>query len=494
MTIPSIVRIYLLLFFLKVSLLSLFFIPRWETPDESGHFSYISDIAEGRGIPVLGKSRMVNFFYDDLDYPVDTPEVNWIAQHPPLYYLLMAPAYKVAQWTGAGLTQTVHWLRILNAAITTIFLYLLYCFGRTLMPKGEIISFTGLCIVGSVPMFSNIAAGINNTMLLGLLFTAGLWQTSCYLNQRKTRYLYWAGVFMGLAGFTKYTALPAIAAWGLLLAVEAKVWKSLKHFKILTLTAVLCMSPIVLWSLRNYIILGTPLPLSFNPEGEPKLDLGFFQYLAKYRIFESYYRGFWSQLGWIGVPGDGRASLLTLPRGMLPFYGGLLVLFAGSAFCYALKGFFAGDSRKNRLFAAAIILIVTATATRILVPTSNSWIQIGLGLWLAGFLLAMYRTVYGEHDEREYPFHIQAAACIILISFLIPLVSESFEATRYSGFLRASWGRYFFPFSGLLMAGLVFPGLKQLSRLGNWIILLPIATQAAECWLWVYHAAPFYQR
>ena len=52
-------------------------IPVFETPDENGHYAYIHELTEGRGLPVQGA-------------PSGRRVTGYVASHPPLYYALCA--------------------------------------------------------------------------------------------------------------------------------------------------------------------------------------------------------------------------------------------------------------------------------------------------------------------------------------------------------------------------------------------------------------------
>jgi hypothetical protein len=52
-------------------------IPIFETPDANGHYAYIHELTEGRGLPVQGA-------------PSGERVTGYIASHPPLYYALCA--------------------------------------------------------------------------------------------------------------------------------------------------------------------------------------------------------------------------------------------------------------------------------------------------------------------------------------------------------------------------------------------------------------------
>jgi len=117
--------IFLLLFIGKAAFLGLSLIPRWEIADESGHFSYIQDIASGKGIPVLHESLITPFFLKDLGLGY-YPESNWIAQHPPLYYLVMAPVYWLANKFGSTPVVPFYVCRFFSGLFGAIVLLFIY--------------------------------------------------------------------------------------------------------------------------------------------------------------------------------------------------------------------------------------------------------------------------------------------------------------------------------------------------------------------------------
>ncbi|HYT31215.1 MAG TPA: hypothetical protein VEO37_01370, partial [Thermoanaerobaculia bacterium] len=75
-----------LVFLLKAILLALFVTPLWDVPDESGHYAIVADLADGRGLPLGGKSVLPPDIVADWGKgralaPEET--WNWVAQHPP---------------------------------------------------------------------------------------------------------------------------------------------------------------------------------------------------------------------------------------------------------------------------------------------------------------------------------------------------------------------------------------------------------------------------
>ena len=133
--------------------------PPLEGPDEYQHIAVIHYLVENRALPVYGQAKVPVSLYDDIvanphpnhstdqtrrigaqsyetfydNTPVrisDAPINLYQAQHPPLYYILMAPLYS---WSRSVLDfrSTVYLLRFVNlvaAAFAVVFLlYPLRC-------------------------------------------------------------------------------------------------------------------------------------------------------------------------------------------------------------------------------------------------------------------------------------------------------------------------------------------------------------------------------
>ena len=67
----------ILIAFLALAMAYGWTIPTFESPDASGHYAYIHELTEGRGLPVQGE-------------PSGERVTGYVTSHPPLYYLLSA--------------------------------------------------------------------------------------------------------------------------------------------------------------------------------------------------------------------------------------------------------------------------------------------------------------------------------------------------------------------------------------------------------------------
>ena len=93
--IPFALWLILILFFIKCTVLAFSITPLWDIPDESAHYSYIQDIAMGNGLPVLGETPIAQNVMESWRFDRNIIEMNWIAQHPPLYHIMGAFLLKV---------------------------------------------------------------------------------------------------------------------------------------------------------------------------------------------------------------------------------------------------------------------------------------------------------------------------------------------------------------------------------------------------------------
>jgi hypothetical protein len=87
-------------------------LPPWEGFDETGHYSYVQQIADGGGLPAPQSARLgqdveqwsaaarVHEVPKEPRRYVPGATGNWQAQHPPLYYLTLLPVYWATRdWT-----------------------------------------------------------------------------------------------------------------------------------------------------------------------------------------------------------------------------------------------------------------------------------------------------------------------------------------------------------------------------------------------------------
>ncbi|HEY6929550.1 MAG TPA: glycosyltransferase family 39 protein, partial [Thermoanaerobaculia bacterium] len=206
------------LFLVKTAVLALFVTPLWDVPDEVGHYALVADIADGRGLPLPGRSVIPpDVIADWATKKTLSPEekLNWVAQHPPLFHLLAVPFLEAARFA----THDSHWIyrapRLLSALSGAA--ALLVFFALLLEASGDpFLSLTAAASVGFVPMFSHMASGTNHDVFLALLcavatlYWVRLSRTGQFSDASKM------AVALALAGAVKFSALVVAGALVLL--------------------------------------------------------------------------------------------------------------------------------------------------------------------------------------------------------------------------------------------------------------------------------------
>ena len=99
---PRPIHFLALLLALQALFLAFFVTPLGDIPDESGHYAYVIDMTKGRPLPVLGKpehgkGEIPADLWKDYEGLVERHRVNYIVQHPPLYYAVAAIPYALTK-------------------------------------------------------------------------------------------------------------------------------------------------------------------------------------------------------------------------------------------------------------------------------------------------------------------------------------------------------------------------------------------------------------
>lgn len=239
-------------------------LPAFEGFDENAHYSLLRQIADTGKIPLYGKStldRAVEDYkgpvpYGSLTPPFDKGLVyskffaaqdraesydktcrapqkpaaykpgrmsNWQAQHPPLYYVLLAPLEKITR--GFSLVAQIFTLRFASylLALAGVFLGFLAAKKDSSLQSGAAAGFMLYPII--LPMFFPEFTRIGNDSLC--LFLAGLtaFLLSAWLQKPRSELLPTAiGLTLGLGLLTKAFFIPIAAAIALFLLIRS--WKS----------------------------------------------------------------------------------------------------------------------------------------------------------------------------------------------------------------------------------------------------------------------------
>ncbi|HEX7253507.1 MAG TPA: hypothetical protein VF376_11545, partial [Thermoanaerobaculia bacterium] len=315
------------LFLVKTVVLALFVTPLWDVPDEVGHYALIADIADGRGLPLPGRSVIPpDVIADWATKKTLSPEekLNWVAQHPPLFHLLAVPFLEAARLA----THDSHWIyrapRLLSAISGAA--ALLVFFALLLEASGDpFLSFTAAASVGFVPMFSHMASGTNHDVFLALLCAvAALYWVRLSRTGRFADAVPMA-VALALAGAVKFSALVVAGALVLLSIPFLGARRRARVLQTLVVGAVAFSLP-ALWTLRQWILLGNA---RVHPVSRRPFEMGsLFAYLRDNPVFDHTFKNFIGLIGWTGT-GGGEVRWFQIS-------GGFLAVFIALALAYSL--------------------------------------------------------------------------------------------------------------------------------------------------------------
>jgi hypothetical protein len=300
-------RIFLPLYFLTLLLIGLGYLsilPAFEGFDENAHYSSIRQIADTGTIPIYGASFLdqeVTDYqgpspYGSLTPPFDEgmtyskffaqPHLlehyllaycqssmptsyrpsqvqNWQSQHPPLYYILLAPLEKITE--NFSFMTRIFLLRLASflLALSGVVLGLMACknSNKPLKDNPSVVGFMLYPLV--LPMFFTEFTRIGNDSLCLFLVGTIAFLLSKLLNDENDKKLSLAiGVALGLGLLTKAFFIPITAALCLFLMVrifldKRKSTTQLKHWQNL----ILVLLPAVLigggWYVYKFIAFGT---------------------------------------------------------------------------------------------------------------------------------------------------------------------------------------------------------------------------------------------
>lgn len=339
------------LFFALTALLSIVQ-PLARTPDEAAHMQYVQFIAGQQRLPIFA--------------PVGGGEAGYEAQHPPLYYALMALPYALT----AGLEEHWRWhvLRWLTALLVGGGGFLVSrAFFLRLWPDAPRVAFLGTAVTMLMPLTILYSGYINPDGFAFLMVSIALYLA--LLTAREEPSLVRAallGLTIGAASLTKISALiavvPAAVAWVYL----ARGGNSRAWLRDAAVSLVIALAVGAWWYARNLMYYGSPFIHTAAPYGSA-LDnafasgrFGFLAWLAARETFLST----WIQRGWLPGPAEWL------------FYGLVIVLVVGAVVAWIAQRREATDEPETSgLRAQGAVLSVATLIAVVLGQQSAFWLS-----------------------------------------------------------------------------------------------------------------------
>lgn len=275
-------------------------------PDDTGHLSYIQYIASERRLPILNETPLESVtlkchqYYNDRsssgyeNFLVTKEEFdkrsdgNWIAQHPPLYYLIMTPVYLITKLFTNQLSIIIIVLRI----ITITFGLLFICTISKIMDLLQSKKIVQYCILSSIVFSMPIQyyfSNITNDSLLIYLCALSLYFLLKYRIKKQEKSYFHFVICCALICITKYTGALVIITY-----IAYFLWFSLKENRIkktlkLSLQGIFLGGMIVFpVFMRNFILYGNPLAVA--QVGNDTFNMSFTQFIIDKNYLDILYQ------------------------------------------------------------------------------------------------------------------------------------------------------------------------------------------------------------
>ncbi len=295
--------------------------PTWQSPDEPAHFNYVRHVWETRSLPVLQPGDYPADLLEELKrlkWPADRPvdAIRYESHQPPLFYLLAAPIYGLAQALGASLRGTVIAVRLVSVALGSVGLYVAWRVGRLSLPESSTVVLAAVGLVAFLPMHLAITAAVNNDSLAELTLLLLLWlclaRVVGYVPQR--RFIVLGALLVATALLTKTTIY--VAAIALPAAAEGIAWWRRHRFGLTPALAVLAgiyLGALLLsgwWFVRNTAVYGSGDYFGWQRHDSIVVgQLTSRDYLAQVGLarglregLATVFQSFWGIFGWMGAP------------------------------------------------------------------------------------------------------------------------------------------------------------------------------------------------
>ena len=470
------------LFFCKAIFLAWWVTPLWEIPDETGHFSYAREFVETGRIPVLGLSVIAS----DIESNVrgqrrEKQSSNYIAQHPPAYYVGAGLAWKAATY----LTANPQWLfkapRVMSALAGAMTLVVLY--GLLVLATGDRLSSLSASVcVGCIPMFTHMSTGTNHDTTVTLFTAWAVFFWIRFLQGKQTSHAYLMAMWLSLACVTKMTVLVLVFPMLFFVVIElAQPWR----MKIVHMAGIACAALLLpgLWMLRAFHLHGNPFAVADGLAATAgRLDASLLDYLSKTEALDIFFTFFWGMFGFAGAYRD--IILLRIGGWPLSFYSWMsfiLVFLAALMLARQVVGNTKISTAPGFSGHSSLIEMWYAWIKNFRFIERAPWIVLVAAVIMGAMA---YQMIYSPSEARLLFFSFcvflsVAATCVfvkLLTSeerlacysilttafFMLVFVWTIYNYYLKFGYLWGVMGRYYFPLIPLMLVALLVPLVRWL--------------------------------
>ena len=405
------------------------------SPDDMGHMSYVKFIADNKSLPTLFVSPMDKAIHQSFsetergnwkDFPLNLsfqPDtlLNWIAQHPPLYYLLLVPIYKLATIFTTDLSSVLITLRLftLTFGILTIFyLYKLLIITKVKLWISCSILFTFVFNLSIQWCFFNVT----NDSLLILLSTSSLYYLLNYTVTNSTKDYYLFVILSALVVLTKYTGIVLLVPFFCFFSYKEITTNGFKAFLRKIFSGIVIVSVLIIPLLiRNYMFSGDLFPVAHSIIQKNRADITIFQFLTQVQYFDDLYWNICGLLGW---------TTFTRANIFVKMFVAIFVFISGIISLSNVR------EKKKKI----IITLLGIAALIIQYKIFNFFFSTALAMTGILILTSSNISYINTDNHKEYIILFIATA----IFYLIILFVQQYNLYLLFGHLRATHGRYYY--------------------------------------------------
>lgn len=335
---------------------------------------------------------------------------QYLANHPPLYYLILTPVYWSISKLSLPTQQSL--LRLASIPFGLLTVLLAFLLARTLFPADPFLGVTVPTFVAFQPQISYESAMLNNDILAIALYSAVLYLVVRGIRDRFPFRLCLAlGVALGLAVLSKSTSLTAgpLIAVAVILALgwrDVRAW--LARGIAILLPAGLLVAPWYVFLYRTYGNFDALAQISAVQSYWNRPEGGFWELLTSVDFVVMRFRETWGEFGWRVMPLD--QSLLWAIAIPLIAAGAGLIRYLFLARRHA-------DSETS------------AGADPVIHPARWQWIALGvlaLACVVAYLAVVQFGTQFSLTQAR-YFFPVINAAALLLMLGLRTLIPRRFH-------------------------------------------------------------------
>ena len=447
-----------------------------EAPDESGHFSYIHYLQIENKLPVLNETsffvgdeafdyqsrngaELAEYQARDIDDTMMDVGVNWIVQHPPFYYAVMALVLKAVRLFSDNLVTAVYAIRAATMLLGALLLF--YCAKLLDLLKAEKpFKLVFLCFLVFSPMLQFYFSVISNDSMLILVSTISLYYLIKYQKTGRLIDMALFTLFTCLVVLTKYTGCLIVIPYGLYFVYAFIKAKPDKHAWLnLAVSAGIAAVLLVPHLARNVHLYHTLLPTR-NPIYQESFDYSLISFIKMGYIAEVY-KHICYFVGWYHFVGAWKLVRFVY---MLVFGAGVLALSIW-------------QNKKSGLRFNAAVLVLLGLMACAMFAADLYYAQKTTVLFSFGGIIVLTALLYRFYTETTLAFKktdTEKGDIIMLSIASILIVFFGLAVTHYhlfnrSGLLIATHGRYYyclvFPFTYLVTRSyhMLFGGRKWMN-------------------------------